>query len=127
MHTVRVSGNAGIARISSHMPKRMKTSVKKTDGSLMTIFDEPFNFGSETHYFASYDLMPGESLITECTFNNDNNFRVMFGESSDTEMCYQFTFAYPAHSMRNGAASILGVTDTCWGPTTKAQVNSVME
>jgi len=107
--------------------KRMKTSIKKADGTLMQIFDEPFNFGNETHYFVSQDLMPGESLVTDCIFNNDNNFRVAFGESSDTEMCYQFTFAYPAHALRNGAASLLGVPDTCWGPTTKSQIASVME
>ena len=94
--------------------KRMSTSVKHMDGTLEKIFDEPFVFGSETHYFVDYELKPGQQLVTSCTFFNDNNFGVPFGESSDTEMCYQFTFAYPARSISNGAASLLGVTDTCW-------------
>ena len=98
--------------------KRMTTSVKKLDGSLQTIFDKPFSFGNETHYFADYELKPNEQLITSCSFDNDNDFNVPFGESSDTEMCYQFTFAYPAHALTNGAPSILGVPDTCWGSTT---------
>jgi hypothetical protein len=97
--------------------KNMKTSVLKADGTMMTIFDKPFNFGNETHYYESYDLMPGEKLVTTCTFNNTNDYGVPFGESSDAEMCYQFTFAYPAHALSNGASSLLGVTDTCWGPT----------
>ena len=98
--------------------KHMQTSVKKADGTMMSIFDKPFNFGNETHYYVDYELKAGEQLITSCTFDNDNDFNVTFGESTDTEMCYQFTFAYPAHALTNGAASILGVPDTCWGSTT---------
>ena len=94
--------------------KRMQTAVKRKDGTMETIFDKPFNFGNETHYFAEFDLKAGEQLVTSCTFNNDNDFGVPFGESSDTEMCYQFTFAYPAHALANGAPSLLGVPDTCW-------------
>ena len=94
--------------------KRMSTSVKKADGTMQMVFDKPFSFGNETHYYQDYELKPGETLVTSCTFNNDNDFGVPFGESSDTEMCYQFTFAYPAHALSNGAPSLLGVTDTCW-------------
>jgi len=94
--------------------KRMMTQVKHTNGMIETIFDKPFSFGNETHYYQDYELKAGEQLITSCSFNNDNDFGVPFGESSDTEMCYQFTFAYPAHAISNGAASLLGVTDTCW-------------
>jgi cytochrome c553 len=94
--------------------KNMKTEVRKTDGSMETIFDKPFSFGNETHYYQNYELKPGEQLVTTCSFNNDNDFGVPFGESSDTEMCYQFVFSYPAHALSNGAGSLLGVTDTCW-------------
>jgi hypothetical protein len=94
--------------------KRMQTAVKHMDGRMETIFDKPFVFGNETHYYVDYELTPGQQLVTSCSFFNDNNFGVPFGESTDTEMCYQFTFAYPAHALSNGAASLLGVTDTCW-------------
>jgi hypothetical protein len=94
--------------------KHMSTAVVHTDGTMETIFDEPFSFGSETHYFKDYEVKPGEKLVTSCTFNNTTDKGVPFGESSDNEMCYQFTFAWPAHSMKNGAASLLGVPDTCW-------------
>jgi hypothetical protein len=102
--------------------KRMTTAVKKKDGSMKTVFDQPFSFGNETHYFADFELQPGEELVTSCTFDNDNDFRVMFGESTDTEMCYQFAFSYPAHALANGAPSILGPPDTCWGSTTHEQL-----
>lgn len=94
--------------------KRMSTSVIKKDGTKTMIFDKPFSFGNETHYYQDYTLLPGEKLETSCTFNNTNDFGVPFGESSDTEMCYQFVFAYPAHALSNGAPSLLGVPDTCW-------------
>jgi hypothetical protein len=94
--------------------KRMMTKVNHMDGTSDVIFDKPFSFGNETHYFESYDLKPGETLNTSCTFNNDTDRGVPFGESTDTEMCYQFTFHYPAHALTNGAFSLLGVTDTCW-------------
>ena len=94
--------------------KRMQTSVRHMDGTLESIFDKPFVFGNETHYYVDYELKPGETLETSCTFMNDTNKGIPFGESTDTEMCYQFTFAYPAHAISNGAFSLLGVTDTCW-------------
>ncbi|MET0391290.1 MAG: hypothetical protein ABW321_35280 [Polyangiales bacterium] len=93
---------------------RMVTEVNRPDGTKEAIFDKPFSFGNETHYFQNYDLKPGETLTTHCSFNNTNSFGVPFGESSDSEMCYQFVFAYPAHALSNGAPSLLGVTDTCW-------------
>jgi hypothetical protein len=94
--------------------KHMSTSVKHADGKMEMIFDKPFVFGNETHYTADFELKPGEQLVTSCSFDNDNDFGVPFGESTDTEMCYNFTFAYPAHALSNGAASLLGVPDTCW-------------
>ena len=94
--------------------KHMKTSVLRADGTMETIFDKPFSFGNEQHYKVSYQVKPGEKLVTSCSFNNTNDYGVAFGESSDTEMCYQFVNAYPAHALSNGAPSLLGVTDACW-------------
>jgi hypothetical protein len=94
--------------------KTMKTSINRMGGKTEVIFDKPFSFGNETHYFEEADLQPGETLTTSCTFDNDTDRGVPFGESTDTEMCYQFTFHYPAHALTNGAFSLLGVTDTCW-------------
>jgi hypothetical protein len=123
--TTCTPGRAGLSATDSihiigfepHMHKigkNMKTSVVHTNGMMETLFDKPFSFGNETHYYQDYELKAGEKLITSCTFNNTNEFGVPFGESSDTEMCYQFVFAWPAHALSNGAFSLLGVPDTCW-------------
>jgi hypothetical protein len=94
--------------------KTMKTSINRMGGMTEVVFDKPFSFGNETHYFEQTDVQPGETLTTSCTFDNDSDKGVPFGESTDNEMCYQFTFHYPAHALTNGAFSLLGVTDTCW-------------
>jgi hypothetical protein len=94
--------------------KRMTTSVSHADGSLELVFDKPFMFGSAAHYPAAVEVKPGESLVTSCTFFNDTDHGVPFGESTDTETCYQFIWSYPAHALSNGAYSLLGVPDACW-------------
>jgi hypothetical protein len=93
----------------------MTTRVNHKDGTSEVIFDHPFTFGYETHYFKNYDLLPGETLTTSCSFNNTTDKGVRFGESTDDEMCYQFTFAWPAHAMQNRPPSWIGVPDSCWG------------
>jgi hypothetical protein len=106
-----------IIGFESHMHRlgiRMRTDVTHNDKTVESIFDEPFSVGLETHYFQRYDVLPGETLTTHCYFDNTNDFGVPFGESSDSEMCYQFVFHWPAHALSNFAPSLLGVHDTCW-------------
>jgi hypothetical protein len=93
---------------------RMQTYVNHKNGMRELIFDKPFDFNHQIHYMQPYDLMPGDTLSAVCNYNNTTNAGVPFGESSDTEMCYQFVFHYPAHALTNGAFSLLGVSDTCW-------------
>ncbi|HKU38717.1 MAG TPA: hypothetical protein VJR89_11235 [Polyangiales bacterium] len=102
------------SRTMHHIGKHMKTVVNRKDGTSEVLFDEPFSFGNERHYYKEYTLQPGETLTTHCTFNNTNDVGAAFGESSDSEMCYPFVYAWPAHAVSSFAPSILGVTDTCW-------------
>jgi hypothetical protein len=87
------------ARFVAIPSRGLEPSWQPLDGSLEMILDKPFSFGSETHYPIQYELKPGEQLVTSCTRDNDNNFGVPFGESTDSEMCYQFTWSYPAHAL----------------------------
>jgi hypothetical protein len=93
---------------------RMQSFVNRKNGMKETVFDKPFEFGQQLHYPASVELLPGDTLTATCTFNNTTNKGVPFGESSDTEMCYQFVTAWPAHALENGVASLIGATNTCW-------------
>jgi hypothetical protein len=60
---------------------RMQTEVAHTDGTTERLFDKPFNFGSETHYYQRYDLLPGES---------DHTLHVRQRQTSSTS-CGAFT------------------------------------
>jgi len=93
---------------------RMQATVNHANGTKELIFDKPFDFNHQIHYIQSYDLMPGDTITTTCTFNNTTNKGIPFGESSDTEMCYLFTMSYPAHALENNVISLIGATNTCW-------------
>ncbi|HTU60660.1 MAG TPA: hypothetical protein VMF89_19545, partial [Polyangiales bacterium] len=104
----------GFQPLMNALGTHMKTSVEHKDGSTDVLFDEPFSFGEARPYFQRYELLPGESLLNSCTFNNTTDVGVTFGTESANEMCYQFVFAYPARALPNAAFSLLGVTDVCW-------------
>ena len=92
----------------------MKTDLKGTSGTT-SIFDQPFQFD----YQVGYDIppavvMPGETLVSTCSFFNPSGANVAFGESTNQEMCYQFAFSYPAGALDNGVLSLIGATNTCW-------------
>jgi hypothetical protein len=92
----------------------MQAIVNHKDGTKEKIFDKPFDFNNQVHYFQPYDLAAGDTLTTNCTFNNTTDRGIPFGESSDSEMCYLFTFAWPAHALENNVISLIGATNTCW-------------
>jgi hypothetical protein len=92
----------------------MKAEINHVDGTKTTVFDKSFDFNYQVHYMQNHDLMPGDTLTATCTFNNTTDMGIPFGESTDTEMCYNFTFAYPAHALENHVISLIGATNTCW-------------
>jgi hypothetical protein len=92
----------------------MTSVVNHKDGTMETIFDKPFDFNHQVHYMQNYDLAAGDTLTSTCTFNNTTDMGVPFGEDTGDEMCYQFTFAWPAHSLENHASSLIGASNTCW-------------
>ena len=93
---------------------KMQAFVNHKDGAREMVFEKPFDFNKQIHYLQAYDLKPGDTLTAVCHYNNTTNMGVPFGESSDTEMCYLFTFSWPAHSLENHAPSLIGATNTCW-------------
>lgn len=102
-----------------HMHKlgrNMSVSVKRKDGSMETPFDKAFDFNSQITFAAepAIVLQPGDSITSTCTFDNDTDAPVAFGPSTTQEMCYNFTIAYPAHSLDNGVFSLIGAKNTCW-------------
>ncbi len=61
------------------------------------LHDGPYDFEEQSQLpVDSLKLMPGDTVTTECTFENPTPNVVTFGESSDTEMCFSVLFGFPA-------------------------------
>jgi hypothetical protein len=115
----RAAGPVTIWGFLPHMHqlgRNMKSVVTRVDGTQETVFDKAFDFNSQIHYplMPMLVLQPGDSIKSTCTFENTTNAPVAYGPSSDQEMCYMFTFAYPAGALDNQAFSLTGISNACW-------------
>jgi hypothetical protein len=95
----------------------MKSEVLNPDGKMEVPFDKPFVFNQQVNYMQNppYILQPGARITSTCTYQNDTGLPVAFGQSTNQEMCYQFTVAYPYEALNRGNFSLIGATNTCWG------------
>ncbi|MEZ4400928.1 MAG: hypothetical protein R3B06_12960 [Kofleriaceae bacterium] len=75
---------------------QLGTHLKTTltiGGVPQVLHDAPYSFEHQAiESFAPIQLMPGDSITTECTWDNPTAQPVTYGESSDTEMCYSILF-----------------------------------
>jgi cytochrome c5 len=88
----------------------MKFTVRKANGREIVMHDMPFKFGEQ----ASYALNPpvvvenGDTITTTCTFDNNTNRNITFGESTENEMCFNFAMYYPKGGLNCGLGGLLG-------------------
>ena len=94
----------------------MTSIVHRMNGTTETVFDEPFQNDQQYNYIMNprIVLKPGDKIESICTFNNTKPSNVAFGQSTNAEMCYQFTSSYPYGALNNGVLSLIGATNTCW-------------
>ena len=97
--------------IGIHMKSEVTPAGSMTS---QVVFDKPFSNTSQLQYEADLTLMPGDKIVSTCTFMNPGTATVGFGTSTDQEMCYQFALSYPAHALDNGVLSLIGASNTCW-------------
>ncbi len=102
-----------------HMHKlgrHMKSTVQRKSGMVETVFDRPFDFNAQITYPVNplIVLQPGESITSTCTFDNQTDFPVAYGPSSEQEMCYNFTVSYPLGALNNGVVGLNGALNNCW-------------
>jgi hypothetical protein len=101
-----------------HLIGRSQTTVvERANGTLEPVFHKPFDFNKQVHYELEPPvvLQRGDKIKVTCTYENTNDNTVYLGETSADEMCYQFAMAYPAGALNNGAFSLTGAINTCWG------------
>lgn len=73
----------------------LKTTLT-VGGVPRVVSDDPYSFEHQKIVsFAPIALAPGDTITTECTWNNTTASPIGYGESSDTEMCYSILFRYP--------------------------------
>jgi hypothetical protein len=73
----------------------IKTSVTMS-GEPVVLHDADYRFDEQYQIpVGPLTLRPGDAISTECTYENDTNETVKWGESSDTEMCFSILFRYP--------------------------------
>jgi hypothetical protein len=71
------------------------------------IHDKPFSFDDQRYYVENTILMQGDTLTTTCTYSAPSTF----GQSTNNEMCYFFSLAWPAGNL--GVANFLHGANVC--------------
>jgi hypothetical protein len=117
--TCSVKKESHIIAHSPHMHTQgryMKTIVTKKVGGTTKITDQAFTFDDQQIFPVDAPngeivVGPGDIINTACTYDGSKVFS--FGPNTDQEMCYNFVVAWPAGSLSNGAAGIVGGANTC--------------
>ena len=72
-------------------------------GEGSTLHDGDYAFEDQAFIpFDAIQVQPGDTITTECTWNNNTAQEVGWGESSTTEMCFSILYRYPAQPDSQG-------------------------
>jgi hypothetical protein len=94
-----VSAEQQVYALFPHM-HQLGTHIKTTatvGGVPIVLHDDDYHFNEQFQIPMDpvLTLLPGDSINTECTYDNTTDKDSAFGESSDTEMCFSVLFRYP--------------------------------
>jgi hypothetical protein len=105
-----------VMAVAPHMHKHGihgRVVLQKKRGTTRSLLDEPFSFVEQNvarlpPEGASDEVIvePGDTLTSTCRYRNDTTSPLLWGESSDSEMCFFLLWAWPAGELGNG--SVLG-------------------
>jgi hypothetical protein len=97
-HTCAVSGDETMFTLFPHMHQlgvHIKTAVTM-GGTQSVLHDGDYQFNEQYQLpVGPLAFHAGDSITTECTYQNPGPNTVRFGESSDTEMCFSILYRYP--------------------------------
>ena len=109
-HTCALANDQTMFTLFPHMHQlgvHIKTTVT-VGGNPTVLHDSEYDF--EEQYMLPVGpiaFRAGDSITTECTYQNSGPTAVKFGESSDTEMCFSILFRYP----RGKSTFCIGATE----------------
>ena len=93
---------ARVLSIAPHMHglgRHSKVELLRRDGSVQMLHDMAFDFNNQTSYlFDDLWIEQGEQIRTTCTWDPTQR-PIVFGFSSEDEMCFLSTLAYPAGAL----------------------------
>ena len=98
-----------------HMHKtgvHMKGIINGKSGT-RTLHDEKFDFNYQTLFTVDDVLMPGETITTTCNYSEPK----CAGQSTSSEMCYLYTYAYPKGALADNGpwGSLAHGSNVCLG------------
>jgi hypothetical protein len=79
--------------------RHMRAEIHRANGAVDPLFNVDFSFDSQWGYNTPAILNAGDWVSTTCVYDNDTPNTVTFGESTESEMCYNFTYSYPARAL----------------------------
>jgi hypothetical protein len=84
--------------------KHMRFTVQKASGQRIVMHDGPFKFGEQGTYPLTPEVVlnTGDVVTTTCVFDNPTSRNITFGESTDSEMCFNFAVYYPKGALSCG-------------------------
>jgi hypothetical protein len=84
----------------------MKFTVEKSNGMSVVMHDDDFNFEEQTTYPMKPPVVveAGDRIVTTCTFTNDTDRTITFGENTGNEMCFNFALYEPMGGLSCGRA-----------------------
>lgn len=80
-------------------------AAAKSDATKKVFQVIPGRFDTQTYYVENFMLNEGDTMTTVCTYNQP----ATFGQTTENEMCYFFSPAWPAGALRNGNFLATGI------------------
>ena len=103
------AGPVHLISVSPHMHKtgvHAKMVINRANGETVVVHDAAFDFNDQRKYDVPDVLVnAGDTITTTCTFENDTNSLITFGQNTEDEMCFFFTTAWPIGQLVNGSRS----------------------
>lgn len=94
--------------------RHLKSIVNRAGGMKETLIDTDFSFDYQTLHDTPLLLNPGDSVDTTCSYENTTPNTISFGQSTTAEMCFNFTYAWPAHALDNPSSMLGAATNSCF-------------
>lgn len=97
--TCTLQHDTTVFAVSPHMHQlgtHLKATAQRASGESVMLYDGAYDFFEQRQYAAGpLQLKAGDKVHVDCTYDNQSDRTVSFGESSLDEMCFVGVYRYP--------------------------------